>query len=167
MGGCGILRVVPPERPPQAVPPVDAASLVDTDAIIALVASSGLPIEGLRTILDQHHDAAWVMRDSDGRLLACAVVEPFGRVGLLRSVAVAEDTRARGRGTALIDDILRHPRIRTLDGVYLLTETAEPFFARRGFRSIAREQVPDEIRASSEFASVCPASAVVMVWTAS
>jgi amino-acid N-acetyltransferase len=158
---------VAPDPPRSSAVRVGVASPDDADALVALVASSGLPLDGLRAILDQHHDAAWVMRDRDGRVSACAVVEPFGRVGLLRSVAVAVDTRSRGRGATLIDDILRHPRIQALDGLYLLTETAERFFARRGFRPIARDQTPAAIRASSEFASVCPASARVMVWTAS
>jgi amino-acid N-acetyltransferase len=43
-----------------------------------------------------------------------------------------------------------------------LTETADKYFNKKGYRAIAREQVPEQIKASSEFNHVCPVSAVVM-----
>ena len=46
--------------------------------------------------------------------------------------------------------------------LYLLTNTAAPFFERRGYARIAREAAPAAIRASSESAAICPASAIVM-----
>ena len=46
--------------------------------------------------------------------------------------------------------------------VYLLTTTAEAFFHQLGFERVAREAVPDAVRASVEFTSACPASAAVM-----
>jgi len=46
--------------------------------------------------------------------------------------------------------------------LYLLTTTAERFFATRGYAGIERERVPDTVRASAEFSALCPASAVVM-----
>jgi amino-acid N-acetyltransferase len=46
--------------------------------------------------------------------------------------------------------------------VFLLTTTAERFFPQFGFEQIDREQVPPSVRASVEFRSACPASAIVM-----
>lgn len=46
--------------------------------------------------------------------------------------------------------------------VFLLTTTAERFFPKFGFEPINREQVPASVRASVEFQSACPASAIVM-----
>ena len=45
---------------------------------------------------------------------------------------------------------------------YLLTTTAEAFFARLAFTTIARDAVPAGVRGSAEFTSLCPASATAM-----
>ena len=49
-----------------------------------------------------------------------------------------------------------------LEAVYLLTTTAAGYFPKLGFVPVERAAVPEEIRASGEFSSVCPSSAVVM-----
>jgi amino-acid N-acetyltransferase len=46
--------------------------------------------------------------------------------------------------------------------LYLLTETAEHFFAARGYRAVERTGLPDAIERSEQFVSMCPASAVLM-----
>lgn len=47
--------------------------------------------------------------------------------------------------------------------IHLLTTTAADFFESRGFRRISKEQAPLEIRATREFSSLCPSTAVLMV----
>jgi amino-acid N-acetyltransferase len=49
--------------------------------------------------------------------------------------------------------------VRTL---YLLTTTAEAFFARRGYHRIDRGVAPAAIRSTREFAALCPASSAFM-----
>ena len=49
-----------------------------------------------------------------------------------------------------------------LSCLYLLTTTAEEFFARCGYEPIDRSRVPEAIRATAEFQSLCPASSVCM-----
>ena len=44
----------------------------------------------------------------------------------------------------------------------LLTETAEPFFARLGYEVIDRTTVPDDVAGSIEFTTACPTSATAM-----
>jgi amino-acid N-acetyltransferase len=46
--------------------------------------------------------------------------------------------------------------------VYLLTTTAESFFAHRGYRRIERSQAPESIRSTREFSEICPASSAFM-----
>ncbi|OGP78459.1 MAG: hypothetical protein A2Z13_08790 [Deltaproteobacteria bacterium RBG_16_64_85] len=87
---------------------------------------------------------------------------PYGDFGPLRSVAVSPDWRRRGIGNALTERLLALVRVMGFDAVYLLTTTTQTYFAGRGFRRVAREDVPGEIRASVEFASACPTSAICM-----
>ena len=51
---------------------------------------------------------------------------------------------------------------RGLPQLVLLTDTATTFFARRGYADIAREQAPVAVQSSTEFRSLCPASARCM-----
>jgi amino-acid N-acetyltransferase len=60
--------------------------------------------------------------------------------------------------------VLQQALVEGLENVYLLTETAEEFFLRIGFHVLDREYVPTRIRTSVEFASLCPTSAVAMVY---
>jgi N-acetylglutamate synthase-like GNAT family acetyltransferase len=46
--------------------------------------------------------------------------------------------------------------------VFLLTETAEAFFVRRGYARLGRSLAPPGIAASREFSALCPASAILM-----
>lgn len=48
------------------------------------------------------------------------------------------------------------------DSIYLLTETAKPYFEKRSYTIVERDNTPDVIRRSSEFSHVCPVTAVVM-----
>jgi N-acetylglutamate synthase-like GNAT family acetyltransferase len=65
-------------------------------------------------------------------------------------------------GQALVRALLVHATSRGIRELYLLTTTAEEFFRWFGFERIAREAVPEPVRASVEFRESCPASATVM-----
>jgi len=56
----------------------------------------------------------------------------------------------------------RHAREHGAREIYLLTTTAERFFARAGYESVPRNDAPSAIRETSEFATICPASAALM-----
>jgi len=49
-----------------------------------------------------------------------------------------------------------------ISDMYLLTETADKYFSKKGYHPINRDEVPTEVKASSEFSYVCPVSAIVM-----
>ena len=126
--------------------------------ILALLEACGLPAAdvgkldtGLFFGCGDRHDPSGVIG-----------LEIHGQLGLLRSLAVAGRARGGGCGTALVaalEEWAGHNGIATL---YLLTNTAETFFARRGYRKRARATVPAAIRRTQEFASLCPGDAVVM-----
>ena len=89
-------------------------------------------------------------------------LELHGDIALLRSLAVAPGARAVGLGSALVAHAEAHARARAVRGLYLLTTTAEEFFAKRGYARIGRERAPAAIRATREFGELCPSSSAFM-----
>jgi arsenite methyltransferase len=134
------------------------ARIADAERVVALLSASGLPVDG---VTDQLEDG-FVVLERDGEIVGTAGLEVYGGYGLLRSVAVAEHLRGHGSGDVLVRDRIEWARARGLRAVYLLTTTAAPFFATRGFSAVQRDDVPAAVRRSPEFSGVCPDSAVVM-----
>lgn len=97
-------------------------------------------------------------------------LKPDGIVGLevradaalLRSLVVRDAARGTGLGSALVAHAEEHARAQGARALYLLTTTAESFFAARGYAKAAREQAPPAIRTTREFAGICPASSAFM-----
>ena len=89
-------------------------------------------------------------------------LELFGEVALLRSLAVSSTARGSGMGSALLEHAERHARSTGVNSMYLLTTTAEEFFARRGYSRTARDSAPPAIRTTREFAGICPTSSAFM-----
>ncbi|HYV01497.1 MAG TPA: GNAT family N-acetyltransferase, partial [Actinomycetota bacterium] len=98
----------------------------------------------------------------DRSLAATATLEDLRGEGYLRSVAVRPELRGKGVGTLMVAGALRHARERGLSRVWLLTESAEPFFGRLGFRTVGRDDLPESIRTSRQVAEGCAPSAVPM-----
>ena len=73
------------------------------------------------------------------------------------------DLRDTGLGGRLTEASLELSRNLVVAEAYLLTETADLFFPRLGFRPIPRSGVPLGVRRSVEFTSACPASARAVV----
>jgi amino-acid N-acetyltransferase len=131
----------------------------DLGGIRWLLSSENLPIEDLTEESLKHF---LVMRDSGG-VVGAVGLELHGGVVLLRSLAVAGKHRKRGLGKALADAAESLAYKLGASAIYLLTTTAADFFAARGFRIVARAEVPAAIKATTEFASLCPSTAIVMV----
>jgi len=127
------------------------------ETIRALLAENALPA----TDIDGHIEHFVTAHDGD-RLVGVIGIEVHGDDGLLRSLCVNPRYRKRGIAKRLCELAESHARNVGLLSLFLLTNTAEAFFAVRGFKSIAREQVPPAIGRTEEFRSLCPASAVCM-----
>lgn len=89
-------------------------------------------------------------------------LEVYGDVALLRSLVVDPAARGSGYGTELTEALLDYARGEGVERVYLLTETAADFFGRLGFEEVPREAAPPAIRETTEFTSLCPASATCL-----
>ena len=129
------------------------ASPTDLDAISALLEASSLPTEG---VVD--HLASFVVFESDGKIRAAGCLEVYGKLALLRSLVVAQASRARGVGGRLE----AAARERGVIEVFLLTETAADFFVRRGYATVDRGEAPAAIAKTREFSALCPESATLL-----
>src|ERR1700691_3755960 len=89
-------------------------------------------------------------------------LEIYGTEALLRSLVVDPGHRSAGLGSALVERAEAHAATHGVGTLYLLTTTAETFFARRGYHRIDRAVAPPAIRATREFAGLCPASSAFM-----
>ena len=98
----------------------------------------------------------------DGALLGVVGLQRCDGVGLLRSLAVSSSARTRGIGAQLCAHVFEVARRDGLMTIYLLTTSASAYFTRHGFTVVPRDEAPASIQATAQFASLCPASAVVM-----
>lgn len=129
----------------------------DQAAIRRLLRDNRLPVDDLDA------GAVEFIVAADGTELAGVVgLEPFGEVALLRSLAVRGERRGQGFGGRLVEAAERHAAALGARQVVLLTQTAAPFFAGRGYAALARERAPASVQRSAEFRSLCPASATCM-----
>ncbi len=131
---------------------------VQMNELTGLLAACHLPFEDLTGAHLPHFQVIW----EGSRLVAAGGLEIYDTVALLRSLAVAETHRGRHLGSQIVAKLEQYARKNGVEEVYLLTTTAAGFFAKHGYRKIAREAVPAAIRQTREFAHICPASAVCM-----
>lgn len=130
----------------------------DVTAVLALLGAAGLPEDGVPQLV-----STLLVARAGGEVAGSAAIEPYGRDALIRSVAVDPARRGEGLGRRLAEAAVALAGRLGIERLYLLTETAAPFFARLGFRPVARDDVPATVRAAPEFARLCPASAQAMM----
>jgi len=121
-----------------------------------LLTSHSLPTEDFESSAIE-----WLVAvDESGAIRGMAGLEVHEGVGLLRSLVAAR--RGEGIGSALVAEVERSAESRKVANLYLLTQTAEVFFARRGYSRVDRSEAPQALQRTTEFASLCPASAACM-----
>lgn len=135
---------------------VHEAAPTDLPSVRNLVATAGLPLDGL------HEAAVVLVADADGTVVGTVALERHGAgpdtVFLLRSAAVDPAWRGSGIGVALTVAALA--RVDAAGApVALLTETAAGFFPRFGFAPVDRAALPSVLGGSAELRGACPATA--------
>ena len=156
-------RVLPAERAYRVRPAV----ATDLTAVEALLVGAGLTVNDLASQFGPQYAVAVA---PEGTAVGVAGIEVYAevyaagatRVGLLRSAAVRDDWRGRGVGAALTEDRVAWAHEAELDALDLLTQTAAAYWPRFGFVHVDRATAPAALRASSEWAGACPASATAM-----
>lgn len=137
--------------------PWHRACASDIPAIEALLTADKLPLEGVKENI-----AGFFVIYHGRRLVAAIGVEPYSTAGLLRSAVVDRDMRGKGLGRFLVERVILEARKKGWKELYLLTETAQGYFAKFGFVAVDRSEVPPDVKESVEFQGACPVSATVM-----
>ena len=131
----------------------------DLAAVYALLEQCGLPIADL-----QNNDriSFWLADSSGGTTPFVGVIglERAGTFGLLRSLAVAPASRARGIARLLVEAAELAAHADGLRALYLIAmdERAAGCLAHLGYTPIARDLVPLALRSLAEFTGLCPDS---------
>ncbi|MBS1577963.1 MAG: GNAT family N-acetyltransferase [Bacteroidetes bacterium] len=127
-------------------------------SIVALLKTEKLPVEDLPPSLNNFFMAI----EKNKRVVGIIGLEQYGNFGLLRSMAVDRNFRNKGIAGKLIALLEAKAKASGLHSIYLLTETAGQYFEKKNYKRIERDSVPEAIKVSSEFSTVCPVSAIVM-----
>jgi len=128
-------------------------------AVVALLDAASLPVADLTDAHMEHFFYCGPVHAPTG----VVGLELCGRDALLRSLAVAPAQRGTGLGVSLTRHAEARAHARGVHSLYLLTTTAETFFKRHGYAAADRATAPEAIRATREFADICPASSAFLV----
>ncbi|MFA6955608.1 MAG: GNAT family N-acetyltransferase [Thermoanaerobaculia bacterium] len=135
---------------------IRAAREGDVDDILTLLIDADLNIDGVH----EHLGSFVVAVDAD-QVVACVGAEAYQFVALVRSLAVLPEYQGRGLGRRLVRQVLDRFSSRGLREFYVVTEDAEGFFKKRGFKPCDRDEVHPQVLGSSELTNASD-SAVVM-----
>ncbi len=136
---------------------VRSAKLEDLTRIAALLQSADLPTLGVAEHLD-----TFLVAEETGDVIGSIGLELYGDTALLRSAVVDKQKRSSGIGGLLYEQLLDRARSLNVHRLILLTNTAEEYFRRKGFRAIDQRTVTGPITTSAEFSGACPAHAACM-----
>jgi N-acetylglutamate synthase-like GNAT family acetyltransferase len=105
--------------------------------------------------------------DGDAHYFACEAggfggLVRLDDVVLLRSIVVPPNMRRGGIGSVILAGLIATAQSWNAREAWLLTTTAEAFFAGHGFERVARAEAPPAVTQTSQFANVCPDSAALM-----
>lgn len=130
----------------------------DVGKIITLLRECNLPTED---ILPEKIFFK-LIADRVSNVIACAGFESYHDQGLFRSFAVHPSRQKMGLGKVILGALELEARQVGIKQFHLLTNTAESYFLSKGFLISQRTEAPLSIQLTSEFTSMCPASAVYM-----
>jgi len=132
----------------------------DLPEVFALLEECDLPKEGLARCL-----STTLVARKEHEIIGSAALELYQQCALLRSVAVKSAFRKQGIASSLTRAALDLAKEFHMTNVFLLTETASTFFSKQGFIQVHRSNVPENVKQSIEFTTLCPDTATVMMTT--
>jgi amino-acid N-acetyltransferase len=131
----------------------------ERDGLETALVRAGLPADDIRAA----HVSFWRFETYEDIPVGFGGLEIHDNYALLRSVVTLPPLRQVGMGAAMVGMLEAEARSRKCSAIYLLTTSEADFFAQLGYASCAREEVPDAIHASRQFAALRPPAATAMV----
>ena len=138
---------------------LDFVNTAEEKQLKLLLAESGLYSDDIRSSDLRHF---LVMRDGT-RLAGVIGLEVVGESSLLRSLAVSPRYRNKGIASGIVKKVEEYARSKGIEKLYLITITAEEFFAKQGYQQVNRGSAPDALQVTTEFRSICPSTSTCMV----
>jgi amino-acid N-acetyltransferase len=136
---------------------IRAATIADLAAITALLRDADLPHDDVTP-----HLGHFLVATSAGVVVGAIGAEIAEPDALLRSLIVAAHRRGSGLGGRLVAALEDAAASWGVERWWLLTTTAQTFFAARGFRISSRTVAPAGIRSTAQFSGGCCSSAVCL-----
>ncbi|WP_306090169.1 arsenic resistance N-acetyltransferase ArsN2 [Qipengyuania flava] len=131
---------------------------VANEQMIRALAAEGLPVEDLaeeeRSFFAFHDGPQWI---------GFGGIEGDGPDRILRSLVISGTARGKGTGAEAVALLESEARRDGAARLHLLTTTAGDFFRKLGYRDCSRDEAPERVASSREFAALCPASADYLV----
>jgi len=98
----------------------------------------------------------------DQILVGLSGLEDLGTWGLIRSVVVKDEHKGRGLGKEITGITQQIALEKGIEVLYFLTNDSDPFFEKMGYQVISRGEVPESVKATTQFQELCPDSAICM-----
>lgn len=130
----------------------------DLQDIKSLLESVSLPSEDI-----DDHQPDFLVLEYNETLIGTIGLEVYGPIALLRSLAVKKEYQFDGFGRMLYQKLILNAEGKGVKDIYLLTTTAEKYFSKKGFKRISRENVPEKIKNTVEFSTLCPKNSICMI----
>lgn len=139
---------------------LDAQSIDGNDtALRKALLEAALPVDDLEDDGRQFFRFA-----SDGEVVGFGGLEVYGSDALVRSVVVLLQHRGKGLGRDMAEELFAKASAIGVRRTFLLTTTAQDFFAHLGFERIERKDAPAPILATQQATTIC-STAPLMVRT--
>ncbi len=127
-------------------------------AMTSLLYECGLPADDL-----MEQDLSFFLVEGSGaKVHAMGGLEILGDTALIRSIATTTSLRRKGIAQSIVGELESIATRAGINELYLLTESAQGYFETLNYTRLDRDKVPQSIRESRQFSSLCPDSAVVM-----
>jgi N-acetylglutamate synthase-like GNAT family acetyltransferase len=121
----------------------------DLRRIELLLSSAQLPTGDI-----ERHLSTFLVADNAEEVIGVGGLENCGNgIGLLRSFVIAPEFRNQGIAAQIFEQVSADARKLNISVLYLLTNTAQDYFAKRGFTPMARDQAPAPIQQTSQYAT--------------
>lgn len=131
---------------------IKKANVADLPEIYLLLEELNLPITGISEHLDN-----FILSIHNNLITGIIGLEMYGKIGLLRSVGVRSSYQSQRIGDDLMMAIQEYAKFKSVERIYLFTDTAEKWFEQYGFNKISNDQLDPILQRSKEY-SLCKSS---------